>query len=253
MDSINELKAKIAELENELEFSKVFGRPSERDREMYDFPRPKMINLWNWLPTFANSPDVTILEIGSREVVNKNRIKEVVPHANYIGFDFHDGKNVDVVGDAHKLSEYIPVKSVDVIISFAVFEHLAMPWVVAEEFSKVLKPNGLVCTFTHFSYSEHEIPWHFFQFNKRGLEVLFNEELGFDLIESGMGMPMIGRFAYDNAPKDVGKPIKNLYCSSYAICRKAREPDISYSWRDALHKVYKNTEYPRYTGLSNFS
>lgn len=247
---IRELEDKVQDLQLKLRLANIFGVPSEKDREMYAHPIPKMINLWNWLPTFANKSDFTILEIGSREVVNKNRIRQVAPLAKYIGFDVHPGKNVDIVGDAHRLTDYIPLQSVDLIISFAVFEHLAMPWVVAEEYSKVLKTGGIACTFTHFSFSEHELPWHFFQFNKRGLEVLFNQQLGFELIESGMGMPMIGRFAFDNAPKDVGKPIKNLYCSSYVISRKILSVDANFCWRQALDTVYKNTQYPHNTGLS---
>ncbi len=38
-----------------------------------------------------------------------------------------DGENVDLVIDAHRLSEYFDKESFDLVISFAVFEHLAMP------------------------------------------------------------------------------------------------------------------------------
>jgi hypothetical protein len=79
---------------------------------------------------------------------------------------------------------------------------------------------------------------------------LFNEKLGFSVIESGMGMPMVGRFAIDNSEKDVGKPIKNLYCSSYIYSKKIRNPDSDFCWREALKSAYGQTQYPKYTGLS---
>ena len=51
-------------------------------------------------------------------------------YANYTGFDLYDGVNVEVVGDAHNLSQYFD-KQYDLIFCSAVFEHFAMPWIVA--------------------------------------------------------------------------------------------------------------------------
>lgn len=247
-ETIESLNNEIATLKEKLNRATLCGLPTERDRTLHP-PIPKMINLWDWLPTFANKMDCTILEVGSREVANKSRLKACLPLAKHIGFDVHPGENVDVVGDVHKLSDYIDPNSIDVIISFAVFEHLAMPWLVAEEYAKVLKVGGVAGTFTHFSFSEHEMPWHFFQFNNNGLEVLFNRHLGFETVESGKGMPMVGRFAYDCKPEHAGKPIKNLYCSSYIITKKVEETAADFCWRGNLEGSYKQTEYPKNTGM----
>ena len=40
----------------------------------------------------------------------------------------------------------------------------------------------------------------FFQFNSTALECLFNEALGFDIIDSGLDSPIVGRFAYNFYP-----------------------------------------------------
>lgn len=72
-----------------------------------------------------------------------------------------------------------------------------MPWIVAEEIAKILKIGGLVCIETHFSFGEHEMPWNFFQFNSEGLKVLFNSRLGFEVLDSGMSNPVVGRFSAD--------------------------------------------------------
>ena len=130
-------------------------------------------NIWNWLRINASKPNLKVLEIGSRSVVSDAVWKNFISEADYTGFDVSHGKNVDVVGDIHSLSNYFPDNHFDFIISFAVFEHLAMPWIATEEISKVLKPGGHVVIETHFSYSEHELPWHYFQFNSNALEVLF--------------------------------------------------------------------------------
>jgi hypothetical protein len=236
-------------LKAQLKAATLCGVPTEADRALYQ-PIPKVMNLFEWLKTFADRPECTVLEIGSREVSNRSRMRESLPRANHIGFDVHEGANVTMVGDAHRLSDYVAPNSVDVIVSFAVFEHLAMPWLVAEEYAKVLKVGGVAGTFTHFSFSEHEQPWHFFQFNNNGLEALFNRHLGFETIESGKGMPMVGRFAIDCKPEHAGKPIKNLYCSSYLVTRKVSATPPGFQWRDSLSAAYKQTEYPTNTGYS---
>lgn len=41
-----------------------------------------------------------------------------------------------------------------------------MPWKVSIEIIKLLKINGCVFIETHYSYSTHERPWHFFQFSQ---------------------------------------------------------------------------------------
>ena len=72
------------------------------------------------------------------------------------------GPNVDIVGDAHRLSSYFDeAEPFDLIYSSAVFEHLAMPWVVAGEIAKLLKVGGCVFVETHFSFTSHERSWHF--------------------------------------------------------------------------------------------
>jgi len=230
------------------------GAPTELDRTLYAIPPPLTFDPWEWLSGFANHKEASILEIGSREVVGKSSLKSRLPLAQYTGLDFHAGPNVHVVGDAHKLSNYFEPNSFDVVYSTAVFEHLAMPWVVSEEISKVLRVGGVACISTHFSWSEHEMPWHFFQFNSTGLEVLFNQQLGFETIAAGKEMPMVGRFGYDCDPDHAGKPIANLYCSSYIITRKVRDQFLAneqkkFCWRDALEGVYGTTQYPPDTSV----
>jgi hypothetical protein len=229
------------------------GAPSELDRTLYPYPLPPTGDLWGYLAGVANKPECSILEIGSREVVSKSSCKEHLPLARYTGFDFHEGPNVDVVGDAHRLADYFEPGSMDVVVSVAVFEHLAMPWVVAEEIAKVLRVGGMAFISTHFSWSEHEMPWHFFQFNSTGLEVLFNQRLGFETVEAGKGMPMVGRFAYDCDANHAGRPIAHLYCSSYIVSRKAAQvPDdgaAGFQWRSALAGVYGRSEYPQGTSV----
>ena len=107
---------------------------------------PKNVYHCEWIRYLSkkyNFENMKILEIGSRNVTGTN-LRKYFNKAEYIGFDFHEGENVDVVGDAHYLSRYFENKKFDLIFSSSVFEHLMMPWIVAEEISKILKLGGNV-------------------------------------------------------------------------------------------------------------
>jgi SAM-dependent methyltransferase len=178
----------------------------------------------------GNQSGKRILEIGSREVTGPSLMRDKFPKAQYVGFDYLPGHNVDVVGDAHHLSGYFSAPF-DIIYASAVFEHLAMPWVVAEEIAKLLNPGGIVTVATHFSYSSHERPWHFFQFSDMGLRTLFNADLGFECINAGMREPMIGRFSALASKPLRYQPITGLYCSSYYVGRRAAARE-DFNWRN---------------------
>lgn len=74
-------------------------------------------NLWNWIGQNFNKKELKVLEIGSRAVVSDSLWNRVIPNVSYTGFDVLPGKNVDVVGDAHRLSQYFPNQKFDLIIS----------------------------------------------------------------------------------------------------------------------------------------
>src|ERR1039458_8540997 len=61
-----------------------------------------------WLEYLArefNKDGMRVLEIGSRNVTGAN-FRSRFSKATYVGFDFYPGENVDIVGDAHKLTTY---------------------------------------------------------------------------------------------------------------------------------------------------
>ncbi len=239
--------AKKALLANYRTFMKLFG--SFADRRYLDpkVPISKVVShgkYLQYLTNVGNQKGVKILEIGSREVTGKSDARERFSKADYVGFDFHPGANVDVVGDAHKLSQYFVNQRFDIIYSSAVFEHFAMPWVVATEIAKLLKPGGIVFVETHFSYGSHERPWHFFQFSDMALRVLFSPALGFECIEAGVSNPMVGRFSAlaDDYLKFM--PVTGLYCHSEFLGRKVKEVD-RFDWNDVnLEEVVGGTKYP---------
>jgi hypothetical protein len=209
--------------------------------------KPPNVSYERWsdhLSSQFNKTGLRVLEIGSRNVTGAN-LRNKFSNAEYIGFDFYDGENVDIVGDAHKLSSYFyNQEKFDLIYSSAVFEHLYMPWLVAIEIQKLLKVGGHVFIETHFSFSSHERPWHFFQFSDMGLRALFNDALGFDLVESGMSNPISGYFAHNAEDCLKYLPITELYCHSEILCRKRCEVDF-FDWSNvSIDSIVEGTRYP---------
>jgi SAM-dependent methyltransferase len=248
-EQVTKLQKEVTELQNERD-SLICGVPSSQDDDISPDYSPVNNDWQKYISDHFDYNKVKVLEIGSRLVTSTGyQFEHLCKRENYVGFDVGEGENVDVVGDAHKLSSYFHPDSFDVVFSSAVFEHLAMPWVVAEEISKVLKPGGLVLTFTHFSFAEHELPWHFFQFNKAALRCLFNPVLGYEEVECYHCLPMIGRFS-NGCPEDLrGKVIGNLYCSTHHLARKKESSkdfhgSSLFDWRSSLDDVYQGTKYP---------
>lgn len=197
------------------------------------------------LRQLGNESGKRILEVGSRESHYPAFGRQAFGHAEYVGFDYYPGKNVDVVGDAHRLSScFEGEERFDIIFSSSCFEHFAMPWVVAVEMARLLKVGGFVFVETHFSHSSHERPWHFFQFSDMGLRVLFPPALGFECVEAGMSNPLVGRFSSEADLYLRNQPVRGLYCHSQFLGRKVRDVRELDWGRLELAEVVGNTTYP---------
>lgn len=201
-----------------------------------------------YLKELCDKKGYRVLEIGSR-VVTGACFREMFENAEYVGFDFYDGKNVDVVGDAHRLTDYFDEASFDLVFSSAVFEHLAMPWVAANEMVRLLKPGGYVFVETHYCFGAHELPWHFFQFSDAALKVLFPEAHGIRCIEAGVSNPMVGRFADCCVPDCLrGNYIDGLYCHSEFLGQKVEDKPLT-DWKElTLDVLVGHTTYPEEQG-----
>lgn len=130
-----------------------------------------------------------MLEIGSR-ARSGYTFRDIVPAGvDYIGLDIKAGPNVDLIGDAHRLSSYFAPESIDVILSIAVFEHLLMPWKVALEMNRVMKSGAFAFISTHQTFHLHEEPWDFFRFSARAWHAIFNRATGFVILDTTYGEP----------------------------------------------------------------
>jgi SAM-dependent methyltransferase len=197
---------------------------------------------------YVNTNKLKVLEIGSRIVGDYSTSKRALfnDDVSYTGFDYYPDQNTDVVGDAHKLSSYFARESFDAVFSLSVFEHLAMPWVVAMEINKVLKPGGTTYHSTHFSWPLHEAPWDFWRFSDEGLKVLFSEPIGFKVNSCGFFHPLRMHLE-DHLVGQEPLPIDKGFGGVAILATKTSSTDSkSFSWNASIEDVLsKDSHYPQ--------
>jgi hypothetical protein len=140
-----------------------------------------------------NGRNLSVLEIGSRPVGSATRSSsDLFPCAvRRVGMDIHPGDGVDVVGDAHQLTQLFGVRAFDAIFSVATLEHLPMPWIVAAEINRVLRLGGLTYHAAPQCFPVHEAPNDFWRFTDEALMILFGPSSGFEVLRCGMADRMV--------------------------------------------------------------
>ena len=190
--------------------------------------------------------NMRLLDIGGRARSGVNYSK-MFPSAKCTVFDVLPGENVDIVGDAHEMSKLLPHASFDAIFSTSVFEHLLMPWVVAEEMSRVLRLGGIACIATHQTLGMHDRPWDFWRFSDTAWDGLFNQLTGFEIVDRALENPqfIVPHFwspeQGDNLEAAAG------FVGSSVLVRKIAEPQTHMGplpVSKVINTVYPDTEEP---------
>lgn len=126
---------------------------------------------------YLNTSDsLSILDIGSLDTTGKNyNYKSIfdVPNWDYVGLDFIDGANVDIlVEDIYNIVE-IQDNSYDVVISGQLFEHLEFFWLTMTEIERILKPGGFCCIIAPSGGPKHGSSGHdCYRFYEDGMAAL---------------------------------------------------------------------------------
>jgi len=181
-------------------------------------------------------PQAKVLEIGSRNVSGSVRKHYFSNADGYVGFDFHSGENVDVVGDAHELSRLLDENSFDAVFCFSVFEHIAMPWKLVIEINKILKPGGMLFIATHPCWPPHELPWDFWRFQPEAFNVLLNSKTGFQLEQCFQGEPA------KIIPLVEGSALRSLiqcetHLSVAVLAKKVFDVDDNFAWDFPVNEI----------------
>lgn len=93
--------------------------------------------------------------------------------------DFDEAAPVDFLCDLH----HIPLRDecVDSILTIAVLEHTRYPWVVVQEFARILKPGGVIVFCVPFLQPEHAVPHDFYRYTAYGVQALLGSA-GFEVV-----------------------------------------------------------------------
>lgn len=133
-----------------------------------------------------NSPRV--IEFGvKRSIPDRSTMHRAwVPHAReYLGSDFENGLDVDIVADLHDLSG---IGVFDVMISCSVLEHVKRPWIAVKQMAKYLTSGGLIFLQTHHTFPLHAYPYDYWRFTAESLTMLC-EEAGLEVVECAYEFP----------------------------------------------------------------
>lgn len=153
---------------------------------------PAMQLIAQFIEQMAAIEKPSILELGTCQSIpgRSTMHREWVPHAaEFLGTDFQEGADVDILADVHKLSEATGRDRFDGIISCSTFEHIQYPWVASVEIAKALRPGGYVFVQTHHTFPPHSYPYDYWRFTTEALETLFCPRAGFEVLGTAPEYP----------------------------------------------------------------
>lgn len=115
--------------------------------------------------------DQVVLEIGGGRVSTNHSYEDLFPNRHT--YDVDPNRQPDTLGDAHDLP--FKEESFNFILCTEVLEHLHTPHVAISEFSRVLKPGGMLVLTTRFVFPIHDAPHDYYRYTEYGLRHLFKD------------------------------------------------------------------------------
>lgn len=182
----------------------------------------------------VNAKGGRLVEIGSRARSGSTIRDQLGSNVQYIGVDVTDGPNVDIVADAHNISQFIH-SPVDYVCSISTFEHFIMPWKVALEINKILVPGGKIFSHSHQTWPEHDVPYDFFRFSDQAWSGLFNAHTGFQVndVKSGHSVAVLANY-------NVGGPFEEMEHSpghAMSVCVAQKISDALVEWNAPMSSI----------------
>lgn len=114
--------------------------------------------------------------------------RDLFPTADeYVGIDFADGLDVDLVADIHDCPQ-IPDGAANAIVCVSVMEHVNRPWIAMPELARTLAPGGRMIVTTHQSFPIHGYPQDYWRFTREAMALL-GADAGLDVVATAYAYP----------------------------------------------------------------
>jgi len=117
-----------------------------------------------------------IVDVGCGARPYESLLKPIT--ARYVGVDWTERPNVDVVAPAEDLP--FEDETFDLLLSTQVLEHVDDPARVVAEAGRVLRPGGIALVSTHGIVNYHPSPNDYWRWTHSGLARLLQQHGGFD-------------------------------------------------------------------------
>ena len=178
---------------------------------------------------YVSRKNLRVLEIGTLQSVpgisthSKARIQN---WSEYILCDMSPGDDVDIVCDAHKLTDQFQKNSFDIVVINSVLEHVRRTWIVAQQIYAILKRNGIVHVQTHQSFPLHGYPDDYYRFSIEALSDIFGPPEGYHILATGYEFPCTISFSDGQSPPihwDLKDARTNCYLNSVILSMKLKE------------------------------
>ena len=154
---------------------KLYHTLPEPPGSYYAF-RNAAVNPYEMLPE-----NPIIFDIGSKDARGDYSFGLPPAGAKVICVDIEAGPGVDLVADAHNMTE-VEDNSVDCVVTISTLEHVRYPQKVVAEIHRILKPGGIVYINVPFMFPFHADPDDYYRFSHRGIDILCE---AFERLDSG--------------------------------------------------------------------
>lgn len=122
-----------------------------------------------YLQRFVTEVSGPILEIGSKDYGNTASFREQFSGNEYVGLDIAEGPGVDLVLDLAEGTGQLPREHLAIGICCSVLEHVRKPWVMADNITSVIRPQGRLYISVPWVWRYHAYPDDYFRFSWRGI------------------------------------------------------------------------------------
>ncbi len=139
----------------------------------------------------AAAPEGPVLLLGARRSGTDIHpgVRDLIGDREVVGLDIHPGNGVDIVADAHRLSEVLDRGAFPVVVSASLLEHVAQPWTVCREVVDVLPVGGVAVHQVPWVWPTHSSPNDFWRISPEGLRELHPADFGVDVVAAGRHSP----------------------------------------------------------------